>query len=330
MINIQNIKHLGRFSTFLVLFIALILSGCVNRIDIPEDEDSVLVINLEMLKGQTRYTADFKTSNNLNGTFPISSPNDAVIKIIDPNPNEADVDPVIELIFDEESGMYVSDQQSNQTFLRLGRTYELEASIEGSNFERISATTTVPYELKINALELLSEETIMDKEGNEFWQGIIGVEFIPSVNKNTKYGHLHLTEMKTFIMQEPGQDPTYPMEGDSEYFQLINVNIGSLAITDIAHRDGFFIDFDNLDNAYAEFVIRSPFPITEPNQVTAVIRANLTAVSVDHYNYHLALHNIREGEENIFQENALYRSNIEKGFGLFSTCHESISTHLIR
>ncbi len=301
------------------------LAGCVNRIAIPEDEDSMLYINLEMLMEDTEIVADFKTTNNLNGTFPIYSPENAVIKISQLNSGDIDTNKEVFLEYDADSGKYVSDEEINKQFLSHGRGYLLEASVEGAEFDKITATTIVPYPIVIDTVVLLSEEVVTFEE-NDYWQGTVGFTFVSSVNRDTRYGQLEIEGRKTTL----NGNGEHIFENDFRFFELRDINVGSSAVTNIGHRDGYLIDFDNLENDYIEVVLRSPFPITDPNQVTDYLNTNLIAVSQEHYDYHIAIHNIKKNEGNIFEENVLYRSNIEKGLGLFSSCYELPDMHELR
>ena len=108
--------------------------------------------------------------------------------------------------------------------------------------------------------------------------------------------------------------------GDLLTFDLVDVNVGRSTVTDIIHRDGFFIEMDELEDDYLEIVIESNHPITEAAHVTKIIHSTLLAVSEDHYNHHIAYHRIIESQGMIFNEKPLYSTNIENGLGLFSTC----------
>lgn len=317
----QKSKVLKSLTPILLFTAVLCLAGCVNRIDIPEDEDSMLYINLEMHVGQSSYSADFKTTNNLNGSFPIYAPQDAEIKIAELNPGAVDNNKEVFLIYDSDSERYVSDDEYNLTFLTKGRNYTLEASVEGSGLDKISAITKVPNRILIDSLVLISEAEYTDKDENHFWQGTIGIHFKPSTQSDSRYGYLHLTGKKTIKSIGSGGEIIYTEEGGDQYFDLINVVDGNASLTDVIHRTGWLIDFDKIENDYLEMQIRSPFAISDPSQVTDFLNTNMVAVGQDHYEYHIALHNIKKSEGNIFEENALYRSNIEKGLGLFSTCY---------
>jgi len=310
---------LKNFTSLLFFLTVICFASCVNRIDIPEDDDSMLYINLEMLKGQSLFSADFNTSNNLNGSYPISSPSTAVI-IIEKDNGNVDNDERVELEYNEELKKYVSDKEYNETFLSHGASYKLTAEVLDSGFDKISSVTKVPHPIIVDEVSLIDETIHIDNDGNELWEGTIGLKFTPSAKLDSRFGHLIIEGSKTLKVQIPNEDFTYVTEGDPDFFELIDVNIGSIALTDIVHRDGYFIEFDELDDNYIEIVIRSPFPITSPNQVTDFIEYDMISVSQEHFDYHIALHNIKKSDGNIFEENVLFRSNIDKGLGLFSSC----------
>jgi len=304
-------------SKVLFLCLAICITSCVNRIDIPEEEEAQLFIRLEMLKGESAITADFKTTNNLNGTFPIQYPKMAEIEIKEDQGN-VDAEKKMILVYDEDLDKYVSAFDAGD-FLLLGREYVLTANLAGSGFDKITSRTKVPYPIVIDEYELIEEGTFSDIEGNAFWQGTIGMTFNPNTRKDTRYGHLDISGFKT-LKEEMDGEVNYVPIGEAQPFTLVNVVVGNRAITDIVHRDGFFIEFDDLENDYIEVTLQSPIPITESNQIMAFLNASLMSISKEHYDYHLSYHHIIRSQGNIFDENALYISNIDKGLGLFSSC----------
>jgi len=314
----------------LVLFVSICFTSCVNRIDIPEDEPAKLYIKLEILKNETEVTAEFKTTNNLNGTYPISTPNSAEIIIRELQPADFDNVKKVVLNYDEEQEKYISINDFNKTFLIQGKKYSLEASVENSNLPAISSITVVPHEIEITDYELLGEEEVVDKDGNIFWQGTLGLTFLPSNSIADNYGHLQIYGVETNLGVDLQGDTIHIMEQEERFFDLVDVNDGYGAVTDIIHREGFFIDMSDLSDNYLEVVIRSNFPITKETQVTDFLDTRFTSLSKEHYDYHISIHNIKSNQGNIFEENALYRSNIEDGLGLFSSCVEMTQTLELR
>jgi len=292
--------------------IAVCLASCVNRIDIPEEEDAMLFIKMEMLRGDNTIIADFKTTDNLNGTYPINVPPDATIRVFELT--EGVKEKQITFLYDDEIQKYVAKSVSHD-FLIPGRNYKLEAETDNPNLDPITSITKVPYLNKISEYELIDETEYEDLEGNRFWEGTVGFTFSEAITLEKRYGHLLIEGFETIIVEGL---PQFGLE--SRFFELINVNEGYGAVTDIIHRDGFFVEFDELENNYLEIVLRSKFPITKENQVTDYLDTNLITVSKEHYDYHISFHNIQQSQGNIFEENVIYISNIEKGLGLFSSC----------
>ena len=304
--------------SFSFLFCTILLVSCVNRIGIPEEEDSMLFISLEMVAGDHNIVADFKTSNNLNGTYPISVPSNASIIISEVNNSGKDVNNEIELLFDETMQKYVSE--NTETFLKRNREYELVANIENSELETITASTVVPDIIQVKQTELLAEDTYIDLDGNEYWEGVVGLTFVKSAGSKEKYGHMVISGLETERNISLENDTTYFMGMESKLFSLLGIETGRGAVTDIIHRDGFLIDFTKLEDDYLELVLRSPFPITKSNHVTDFLTVDIFSVTKAHHDYHLAFHNIKKSQGNVFDEHALYNSNIKNGLGLFSSC----------
>ncbi|MDF1695029.1 MAG: DUF4249 family protein [Saprospiraceae bacterium] len=308
-----------KYFSYILLLVVVGMASCVSRIDIPENEESKLFISLEMLAGDTKIVADLNTTNNLNGTFPIQNPSDAIIVIKEENIGGSDVAVERTLEYDEVIGKYQTEDTDG--FLKTGFTYFLEAQIDNSTYKKITAETKVPNSITIDDFELLSEEIVQDIDGNDVWQGTIGISLMDA-NKSG-YGHLVLYGfLSTKEISLMGEE-IIVFGTESRPFELIEVVQGQTAITDIIHRDGLFINLGDLNNDYLEITLRSPFPITQPNQVTDHIHTEMISVSAEHYDYHIAYHNIKSSQNDIFGEKALFRSNIKDGLGLFSSCSRS-------
>jgi hypothetical protein len=302
----------------MILLCTCLIVSCVNRIDIPEEEDSKLFVSLEMLAGENRIVADVQTSNNLNGTYPISIPNSASVVISEIISGSIDDDNEIELIYDDNTGKYVSE--NTQTFLGRNRKYELVVKVEDSELQEITAITIVPDKIKVEEVELLSEDEYIDAEGNRYWEGVVGLFFMKASGNKDRYGHIIVEGYETERIITPEGDTTHVKGPEPELFTLEDVEVGAAAVTDMVHREGFLVDYTKLEEEYIELVLRSPFPITKPNHVTNVLFVNIYSVTEAHHDYHVSLHNIKKSQSNIFDEPALYNSNIENGLGLFSSC----------
>ena len=305
------------YKFFLFLLAGICLYGCVSKIDIPDDEDSVLHITLEMLKSDTVFIAELKTSNNLNGTFPITVPNSAKV-IIEEDLGEADANLTVEMVYDADTDTYRG--VNAQDILKTGTRYTLTAEVPNSNLQPISAETIVPYAIDIMEHELLSQYKVEDNSGNIYWQNEIGLKFSPNARKNSRYAHLILEGYQDTEMVNSNGEVVVVAVGEPRTFELSNVIVGTAAVTDIIHRDGFFINFDDLEDDYIEIAIRSNHPITDPSHVSRNLYYKLMAISPEHYSHHIQYHRIIESEGLVFNDKPLYSSNIKNGFGLFSSC----------
>ena len=277
----------------------------------------MLHITLEMLKGDTVFVAELKNSNNLNGTFPISVQNSAQI-IIEEDLDGTDDNVTVELIYDPATDTYRGT--NTQDVLKTGKRYTLTAEIPNSAFEPISAETVVPYSIDIMEHELLDQYQVEDNSGNKYWQSEIGLRFSPNARKNSRYAHLILEGYQDTEKENSNGEVVVVAVGEPLPFDLSKVNVGTAAITDIIHRDGFFINFDDLMDDYIEISIRSQHPITDPSHLSRNLYYKLMAISPEHYSHHVQYHRIIESEGLVFNDKPLYSSNIKNGFGLFSSC----------
>lgn len=305
-------------TSILFLLVIVSLGSCVNRIAIPDDEESKLFISLEMLANESTIVADFKTSNNLNGSYPITSPSNGIITITEVKEKGVDYDNEITLEWDDVTQKYISI--NTESFLKKGKRYTLKAEIEDSNFESISSETLVPNMIDFDAVDLISERIVSDSDGNDFWESTVGLTFVQGAGFIDRYAHVVFKNKETERVISTEGDTSYISTSGKEPFILSGINVGAGAITDIVHREGIMVDISKLEENYLELVLRSTFPITKPNHVTDIIYADIFAVTEDHHDYHVSFHNIKQSQGNIFDEHALYISNINNGLGLFSSC----------
>lgn len=300
------------FTPLIFLILSIWMTSCVSKIDIPEDGESKLSISLEMLRGENKIVANLSTTNDLNGSSPITFPENARVTV-----NQDGKDETITLVYDPANKNYVGDVFPD--YLAFGKNFKLNAVVLDSELPEISSITKVPSLTKIEEYELINEGYEPDIHGNEFWQGTVGITFAEAFNNADRYGQLIVSGYETKIVETvDGPEPVFGSE--MKLFDLIKVTNGNAAVTDILHRDGFLIDLTELEDNYLEIIIRSPFPLSENNTLTSMLQTEMISVTKEHFDYHLAFHNIRKSQNAVFNENPLYRSNIKNGLGLFSSC----------
>ncbi|MEE9439490.1 MAG: DUF4249 family protein [Saprospiraceae bacterium] len=306
-----------QLSFILLLTFFAILTGCVNRIDITDEEESKIFVTCEMVRGD-RVVAYVSTSNNLNGSNSILFPEDAQINIF---PKGIGVtENILELLYDKEHNYYISAPHiPTNDFLFPGRTYVLEARINNSVIKQIYSKAQLPVGNTIDTIIVVENEIPYNDGINDFWQGTLNIKLSePSILNQENYFHFLLNDIMTTETIDSEGQLFFDHEGEPQNLELIRVNKGVFAVTELAHKDGFFVKYSDLIDGQLEVVLRSSIPITEENQVTKHIISHLMSISEDYYEYHIGKSNIIEISETVFSEPALLRSNIEQGIGLFS------------
>lgn len=307
-------KHLSQ----LVLFFTItLLASCVNRVAIPEEEDKLLFVELEMLRGSQELTATVMTSNNLQGYYPVERPEEVVMFLSAVGTEEIGGS----FIYDADRDLYFYEN-SVADIIKTNYKLRLVASIEGTDIQSITAHTQVPKfnELNEETFEVVNEDKFTNELGEEYWESNIRFNFIDLHDNNSHFYQLILNEKLTEKVVE-NNEVKYSYSGDFVPFEIIDIVSGKEAIKQFYHKDGLFIDMDEMQSEFFEVRVRSTFPIENESQVTDFIFPHTLAITKEHYNYHLGLHNINEAKSSIFNEPALFRSNIDGGLGIFSSCN---------
>jgi hypothetical protein len=309
----NNIKALKNSLTITFLLVALGMSSCVNKVSIPDDVKPTLVIDLQMLSGSDNIFATVHTSNNLNGSYPIEKPDDVFIQVQDINS-----DNFIDFIYNEDTKVY--DYVGSENFLIPNKSLRLQAEIYGSDIPKIRAFSKVPKRNEIIDTELVSSKVYEDSEGQEYWQGTIKFNFKKLNFNESLFYQLKLKEKLQTKSVENGEVVYTSLSNEETLFTIVNVTSGQFAVKEFVNEEGLWIDLDKMDDEFFEVEIRSNYPIEHENQTSDILFSEVLSITEDHYNYYLGLNNIETSSNSLFSEQGLYRTNIEKGFGLFSTC----------
>lgn len=280
---------------------------------LPNEEQPKLVIDLQMLRGSDNIFATVHTSTNLNGTYPIERPEDVEIFV----DNGSGIDVASQFRYNPETKVY--DYTAGQELVNPLSTLSLTAEIKGSDISKIRATSRVPKFSEIVDTELTESKLVSDN-GSEYWQGTIRFNLMDLNNNYSEFYHLMLNEkLQTKVEGINGAEYT-TVNPKETLFEIIDITSGEYAVRDFLHADGLWIDLDKMDAEYFEVTIRSSYAMELEGQTSDNIFVNLYSVTEDHYNYNMGLSNMISSEESLYGEQGLYRSNITRGLGLFSTC----------
>jgi len=282
----MKLKHI-----IVILFsLSFLLPGCVTRVDIPEEEDKMFHIELEMMRAED-ISATLQTSNNLQGTFPIEYPEDAVVKL----GIEGDGENVYFLEYNRDNGKYERDLTNIDNDIVIPtRTMTLSAEVPGSDIPVITASTVVPIFGQIGGLEI-TESELVPFQDLSFWEYEIEMSLMPV---SVDYYQLLLEEQ----------------------LDIVSYGIASSAIREFNGEEGVFIDVAELDGDLTfSLRVRSSHPVTGP-EILESVSTKLISLTEDGYNYKRGLHNIAESQNSIFGEKAIYRQNIRGGLGIFTAC----------
>gem|GEM_PF-4302936 len=304
----MKLKHI-----IVILFsLSFLLPGCVTRVDIPEEEDKMFHIELEMMRAED-ISATLQTSNNLQGTFPIEYPEDAVVKL----GIEGDGENVYFLEYNRDNGKYERDLTNIDNDIVIPtRTMTLSAEVPGSDIPVITASTVVPIFGQIGGLEI-TESELVPFQDLSFWEYEIEMSLMPV---SVDYYQL-LLEEQLAVLEIAGSDSTYiDVTTSPTNLDIVSYGIASSAIREFNGEEGVFIDVAELDGDLTfSLRVRSSHPVTGP-EILESVSTKLISLTEDGYNYKRGLHNIAESQNSIFGEKAIYRQNIRGGLGIFTAC----------
>ena len=312
----DNIIALKNVLALFCILVTLGMSSCVSRVTIPDEEKPVFVIDLQMLRGSDSIFATVHTSNNLNGTFPIDKPENVLIKV-----QEVNVDNFIQFIYNPETRVY--DYSGSEDFLIPNKKLRLQAVILDKEIPMITSFSKVPMFNQLVETELVSETKYKDRNsGLEYWQGKIRFNFKNLNTTESLFYQLKLKEKLQTKSFENGEAVYTTVSPDQNLFEILDVSSGQFAVKEFVDQEGLWIDLDKMDDDFFEMELRSNYPLELDGQTSDNIFSQVISITEDHYNYYLGLNNIETSGSSLYGEQGLYRTNIEKGFGIFSTCVE--------
>ena len=296
-----------------LLFIALItlgLTSCVQRLDLPQDIDLKMMVELELVKGD-EITAKVSVSSELNGFYDIKNPENADIQLVK-NDEE-----IVGMQYDADRRIYFANVNS-VSFITSNATLKLEASLANEGVDNVTSSTKVPFANDVSLASLIAEEFV-EIEDEQYWQGTFHMELGEG---SSSVGNFY--RVKFDVKLTIDDNGTLRTEGDWTEMEIVNVENNLESLNTFSHLEGLYIEFDKMDEDFFEITLRSNIPHTEDNRVYELLRPEITSVSEDHFNYHRGIDNINRNNSSIFNEPALYRTNIKNGLGVFSS---SVSTN---
>lgn len=288
-----------------ILGFLFVAQSCVDRIDIPVVEDQKLVLDCSFVAGQ-EVRAKLMTTDNLNGTTPISFPGDALISF-----SQSGAEVAWNFIYDAETKEYfLHPGQASQ--IKAGLPYEIEVVYR--DFPLVTADTRVPKALEVADVNLLDETTVQNAKGEVFFKKTIEL-ILPTPERLSEYFMIEMSERRMFALS----DSTYSYESDHSPLIIGKIISGVRAIKELSHRPGILIDYkDVVDNRIA-FEVVSNFPIISDDQVFDEIDALVYSLSKPYYDYEVFKSNRNEILGETFHEEPIFPSNLRGGIGVFSS-----------
>jgi len=285
------------------------MTSCVDRISIPDNEDSKLVLHCEITKSDGEITATLSTSNNLNATSPITVPENADIQLSTgtENPYYLTYDPNRDLYFNNTIDW-------SQTIVRFNMTVR----VPNSEFPEISATATPLQAIWIAKDKISASPAVtVEIDGNTYFERDITIETTEPAVKPA-YMELHISEFLTTIDFDEEGNKVYSSTGEKNKTEIVKVLNGGAGMLPMEHRDGMLIDHSRLENNTFTLKVRSAFPIAMDNQVFDKLNVMLYTVDKNYYNFNRAWSNTVSANNGQYTDPPIWNNNIKDGFGLFS------------
>ena len=291
---------------FIFLLTSVVLQSCVDRISIPDTEESKLVLHCEMTRYNPVVVAYLSTSDNLNGSRPIDVPEDASIEISTGTENS------YRLLYDEELDAY-----TNSAPFLWSRVNNLTivAELPTDDFPVVKgqAKPMPAYSVESVTSTNLQEVAV---EQETFYERDVTITLTEPTVKPA-YFELELTELFSTLTIEDGEE-VIAQSGERMPVTVVAINNGGVGMINMSHRPGLLIDHSRLvDNTFS-IKVRSAFPITSDDQVFGILSTQINSISKDYYLYHKAYSNTVKATAGQYSDPAIWNSNIEDGFGLFA------------
>lgn len=280
----------------------------MDRISIPDSEDSKLVLHCEMTRNSPTVVAYLSTSDNLNASRPIMVPEDAVIEI------STGSETAYRLFYDADLGLY-NNTSKDFSWDRV-TNLTITAELPGESFPKISAEALPFAGDRVESVTSSKSSEISVNDQDYFERDITIKLSEPTV----KPAYFELELADRFTTSQIGTDGEVELvqTGDETPVMIVGVNDGGVGMINMAHRDGLLIDHSRLvDNTFS-IKVRSPFPIQDSDQVFEIINTSINSISKDYYLYHKAYSNTVKASGGQYSDPAIWNTNIKDGFGLFA------------
>lgn len=293
----------------LILFSFILgLTSCVDILSFDEVDESHIFVNCELIKGSPNVVATISTSNNLNGTQPISVPESAIVEL------SLGTETPLRLWYNSKDQQFVN---SNDLDWSQVAKFELNVNIPESNIENVKSNVEV---LKANTIDTILASKVVEVEIGEdiFYKREVTIVFDPP-SELPAYYELNFSEKLTV-----SNNGILTEIGDFEEINEIEFESGGFGVVDMKHKNGLLIDQSRLVDDELTFTMTSAFPIELDNQSFSKVKTNLGSISKTYYDYHKAKSNSYNRDEGVLIDRTIWGSNIENGFGLFSSTTPSI------
>ncbi len=300
-----------KYLVFLFLS-SVTLFSCVDTITIPEGESGKLVLNCEMMKGSGEITATLSTSADLSGSTTIEYPKDATITV------SVGIDDVYNLAYNEDRDKYVTLSAVPAGFWNKSEKFRINGNVPDGRFEPVSAQVTIPKVNSISNIIGITSEIVSREEVNFMTKSIEITIDEPKIKP--AYYYLDLSEkLTTYILDAMG-NIVYNISEEELEVNIDEILSGGAGISELNHLNGVLIDHSRLIDNKFTLSISSNFPYELDDQVFDILQTNLVAVNKEYYDFHRAYSNTGEvnGGAPTYQDPAIWPTNIDNGFGLFS------------
>jgi len=306
------------------LFFTLLLHSCVDRISIPEEKSGSLVLNCEAVIGSDSVTATLSTSNNLSGSEPIIAPEDAVIEIFGIRDN---FDAKFTLHYVPEERVYRTKDNISALWTGMSQ-HRIRASIPSDLYEPVDAKVTMP---RANTVATVTGGPTVEAEvGTDVYQGRDITITLEEPEVKPAFYQISVREKLTTTFTNEDGEIEYNITSEEIPMEIVDVISGGAGAVNMVHKDGLLLDQSRLEDNTFSISVNATSPKQSEDQVLSTFIVEVLSVTKDFYDYHKAKSNTITGSDGTLNEPPIWASNINGGFGLFSTTTRTTSQFEVR
>lgn len=230
-----------------------------------------------------------------------------------------------------EATAFIYSRNSNKYELRNkdfrpspGESYTISASLPGTDYQELSASTSIPMPVSVKRANILSINEIEASSGLVDVVFDIEMELDESINSST---YLHISPKRVLSEYKVGADGEVRITffAETEDLQVVDILESRNAVTELEHRNGVFVDYAKVKDKMVKLRLSSTTLLDPSKDILQNIEVVVHTLSDELYDYHQNLHKQLINSSTSFTSPTSVFSNIDNGIGVFGGMSSSVS-----